>query len=112
MRVCPREVTQSLHGYITLVGQGSALRSQEIHTSWYICACIGNNILDRLQGEGQDMNTVTGQQEMVLVPRIPTAAMLEAAKDEAMAEDASAVWREMVREFERSSIQNGEEVSR
>ena len=22
MRVCPREVTQSLHGYITLVGQG------------------------------------------------------------------------------------------
>jgi hypothetical protein len=28
--------------------------------------------------------------------------MLEAAKDEAMAEDANAVWREMIDEYERS----------
>jgi hypothetical protein len=47
---------------------------------------------------------VTGQQESeyILVPRIPTPQMLEAAKDEAMAEDANAVWREMIDEYERS----------
>ena len=47
---------------------------------------------------------MTGQQETeyVLVPRIPTPRMLEAAEDEAMAEDANAVWREMIREYERS----------
>jgi hypothetical protein len=48
---------------------------------------------------------------MILVPRVPTKEMLEAAKDEAMAEDANAVWREMIREFEKSNIENDEQGS-
>lgn len=53
---------------------------------------------------------MTGQrnEDMILVPRTPTAKMLAAARDEAMAEDANAVWREMIKEFERSSIKNSE----
>lgn len=45
---------------------------------------------------------VTGQQDMVLVPRMPTHAMIEAAWADALGEDAVGVWRVMVEEWERS----------
>jgi hypothetical protein len=38
----------------------------------------------------------------VLVPRVPTKAMLDAAWAEALAEDAAGVWREMVEQYEES----------
>jgi hypothetical protein len=37
--------------------------------------------------------------EMVLVPRIPTKEMLEAAWADALAEDASGVWKSMIDAF-------------
>ena len=49
-------------------------------------------------------NTVTGQQhDMILVPRKPTSEMLYAAADAALAENAAAVWEEMIAEFEKST---------
>jgi hypothetical protein len=50
-------------------------------------------------------DAVTGQQEMVLVPRMPTKQMLDAAWADALAEDASGVWRAMIEEWESSSKQ-------
>jgi hypothetical protein len=38
--------------------------------------------------------------EFVLVPRVPTKEMLEAAWAEAVGEDAAGVWREMIAEWE------------
>jgi hypothetical protein len=49
-----------------------------------------------------DTSTVTGQQDYILVPRKPSAEMLYAAADAALAEDAAAVWEEMIGEYERS----------
>lgn len=47
---------------------------------------------------------VTGQQEeMVLVPRKPTAEMLEAAWASALEEDAAGVWKSMIREWESTT---------
>ncbi len=58
------------------------------------------------------MNTVTGQQEdMILVPRIPTAEMLEAASDEAHAENAAGVWKYMIAEYELTSKQRKSQLS-
>lgn len=37
-----------------------------------------------------------GNSEMILVPRLPTKAMLEAAWADAMAEDAAGVWKSMI----------------
>lgn len=50
-----------------------------------------------------DRDTVTGQQEFVLVPRKPTFEMLRAAKDAALAEDAAWVWDEMIENYEFSN---------
>ena len=48
-------------------------------------------------------SAVTGQQEdYVLVPRKPTEAMLYAASDSALAEDAMGVWEDMISEYEKS----------
>ncbi len=47
------------------------------------------------------MPTVTGQQEMVLVPRIPTPEMLEAAWQWAHAENELETWRAMITAWER-----------
>lgn len=44
-----------------------------------------------------------GSAEMVLVPREPTEAMLRAAADDALAEDAKGVWKSMVAEWLQSS---------
>jgi len=44
----------------------------------------------------QTENAVTGQDDMVLVPRKPTPAMIEAAWAEALGENAEGVWREMI----------------
>ncbi len=45
---------------------------------------------------------MTGQREveMVLVPRKPTAEMIEAAWASALAEDALGVWEAMIENFE------------
>ncbi len=37
--------------------------------------------------------------EMVLVPRRPTKRMIEAARYDALAEDAAAVWETMIQEW-------------
>jgi hypothetical protein len=42
------------------------------------------------------MTTNNEDQEMVLVPRIPTKAMLDAAYYEAMDENAEGVWEKMI----------------
>jgi hypothetical protein len=49
---------------------------------------------------------VTGQdkEEYVLVPRKPTEAMLYAASDAALAEDAGWVWESMIESYESSSL--------
>jgi hypothetical protein len=53
-------------------------------------------------------DTVTGQcEEMVLVPGKPTQAMIDAAFDYAISEDAEAVWLAMVKEFETSKVEGG-----
>ena len=46
---------------------------------------------------------MTGQQELVLVPRIPTKEMLEAAWADALAEDAAGVWAAMLAAYQTSS---------
>jgi hypothetical protein len=49
--------------------------------------------------------TVTGQQQKndyVLVPRIPTREMVDAAWAYALDEDAEGVWRSMLNEYEAS----------
>lgn len=49
---------------------------------------------------------MTGQrEEYVLVPRNPTLEMLKAARDEAEAESATGVWREMLAAFENSQLE-------
>lgn len=49
-------------------------------------------------------DAVTEQREdYILVPRIPTSAMLEAAADYALAEDASGVWGAMLRQCQTDS---------
>lgn len=48
----------------------------------------------------EDQKAVTGQQEMVLVPRVPTPEMLEAAWAYAQDEDAAGVWVSMIHEWE------------
>jgi hypothetical protein len=55
-----------------------------------------------------DTNTVTGQQEMILVPKKPTAGMIEAAWADALAEDAGGVWRAMLTEYESSLLKKRE----
>ncbi len=50
---------------------------------------------------------VTGQRDMILVPRNPTRAMLEAAVDSAQDEKANLVWKDMIEAWE-SSIEHGE----
>ena len=45
-------------------------------------------------------NTVTGQADMVLVPRRPTQAMLDAAWANAHDENAEGVWGDMIEEWE------------
>ena len=47
-------------------------------------------------------NTVTGQSEMVLVPRQPTPAMIEAAWASAADEKAALVWEDMIQAWESS----------
>jgi hypothetical protein len=37
--------------------------------------------------------------EMVLVPRLPTREMIEAAYEAALAEDAATVWNRMIEEW-------------
>ena len=44
-------------------------------------------------------DTVTGQQEMVLVPREPTPSMLKAGWYAAHDEDAAGVWRDMIEAY-------------
>jgi hypothetical protein len=46
-------------------------------------------------------DAVTGQSEYVLVPRVPTKAMVEAAWADALAEDAAGVWKSMIAELEK-----------
>ena len=52
-------------------------------------------------------DAVTGQCEMVLVPRVPTGAMLKAGWAEAHEENAEGVWSDMIEtwELERSTLQ-------
>jgi hypothetical protein len=45
---------------------------------------------------------VTGQQELILVPRRPTQAMIKAAWASAADENAALVWRDMIDEWELS----------
>jgi hypothetical protein len=52
---------------------------------------------------------VTGQPEYILVPRIPTKAMLDAGWYEAHDEDAAGVWREMIRAWEETRTQDHEQ---
>jgi hypothetical protein len=47
-------------------------------------------------------DAVTGQPEYILVPRVPTKKMVDAAYDAALAEDAIEVWKAMISEFESS----------
>ena len=49
-------------------------------------------------------DAVTGQQDYVLVPRVPTREMLEAGWYEAHDEDAAGVWREMIRVWESQKM--------
>jgi hypothetical protein len=51
-------------------------------------------------------DAVTGQCEFVLVPRVPTEAMLRAAQDAAWAEDARQVWSSMIEEWSSSDEQS------
>lgn len=51
----------------------------------------------------EDRNTVTGQQDYVLVPRTPTPEMLADGWYGAHDEDAEAVWRLMIEAWETSS---------
>jgi hypothetical protein len=46
---------------------------------------------------------VTGRSEYVLVPRVPTKEMLEAAWADALGEDAGGVWKSMIENWESSS---------
>jgi hypothetical protein len=70
------------------------------------CTAIGNaalvadNEIDRL-GQG-------GTTGMILVPRIPTKEMIEAAYYDAMAEDAAGVWRSMVEAWLQTSTGNSD----
>lgn len=48
-------------------------------------------------------DAVTGQCDMILVPRKPTPAMLKAAWADAHDEDASGVWASMIEEWERAT---------
>ena len=50
-------------------------------------------------------DTVTGQQDMVLVPRVPTSEMIEAAWSSALDEDALGVWKAMLCAWELSGQQ-------
>ena len=50
-------------------------------------------------------DAVTGQQEMVLVPRVPTKEMLDAAWADALGEDAAGVWTSMIVQWESSCQQ-------
>jgi transposase len=65
----------------------------------------GKNILDDSKRHigggvtGQEKATV-GQLDMVLVPRIPTKEMLDAAWADALGEDALGVWRSMIEAYE------------
>jgi hypothetical protein len=52
-------------------------------------------------------DAVTGQAEMILVPRTPTPAMLKAGWASANEEDTAGVWRDMIEEWV-SSHQQGE----
>lgn len=56
-------------------------------------------------------SAVTGQSEFVMVPRVPTQEMLEAAWADALAEDALGVWRSMIKAWD-SPGQDGELASR
>jgi hypothetical protein len=47
-------------------------------------------------------DAVTGQQELLLVPRNPTKEMIDAAWADALAEDAVGVWRAMIECWESS----------
>jgi hypothetical protein len=53
------------------------------------------------------MSTVTGQQEIVLVPRNPTPEMLDAAWADALAEDAAGVWEAMIKCYAESNGKSG-----
>ena len=55
----------------------------------------------------EDTNTVTGQCDMILVPRKPTAEMLEAAWADALAEDAAGVWEAMIQAYAESNGKAG-----
>jgi hypothetical protein len=52
-------------------------------------------------------DAVTGQCEMVQVPRVPTQAMLTAAADAALAEDAAWVWSSMIESYELTTAGAG-----
>lgn len=54
-------------------------------------------------------SAVTGQQEMVLVPRVPTREMIEAAYWSAFGEDAEGVWKAMIHAYESRSGNSGPE---
>ena len=50
-------------------------------------------------------DAVTGQTNMVLVPRRPTAEMLQAGWASANEEDVEGVWRDMIDQWESSRKQ-------
>ena len=54
-------------------------------------------------------DAVTGQPEYVLVPRVPTQGMLDAAFYSAVSEKAESVWEDMIKAWE-SSHEQGEIV--
>jgi hypothetical protein len=70
-------------------------------------AIKGNNILEGMDMKEHTENTVTGQCEMVMVPRRPTAEMLKAGWYEANDENAAGVWRDMIEAWELA-IKRGE----
>lgn len=49
-------------------------------------------------------DAVTGQSKYVVVPRVPTKAMLEDGWYEAHDEDAAGVWRVMIRAWEKGKM--------
>lgn len=57
-------------------------------------------------------NAVTGQSEYVLIPRVPTKEMIDAAYWAALDEDAGAVWEAMIGSYESKAGQARETPAR
>ena len=54
-------------------------------------------------------DAVTGQSEYVVVPRVPTREMVDAAYWSAFGEDAKGVWEAMIIAYESSNGNSGPE---